>query len=52
VLLQDFLVIINFSNPAAPTVISSIDSDVYGGVASVTVKNGIVAVASQILMKL
>ena len=38
--------IINFSNPAAPTVINSVDMNSYGGVTSVAVKNGIVAVAS------
>jgi hypothetical protein len=41
-----FLDIINFSNPTAPTVINSIDMNSYGGVTSVAVKNGIVAVAS------
>ena len=41
-----FLDIINFSNPAAPTVITSVDMNSYGGVTSVAVKNGIVAVAS------
>lgn len=41
-----FLDIINFSNPAAPTVINSVDTNSYGGVTSVAVKNGIVAVAS------
>ena len=41
-----FLDIINFSNPAAPTVINSVDMNSYGGVTSVAVKNGIVAVAS------
>lgn len=41
-----FLDIINFSNPTTPTVINSIDMNVYGGVTSVAVKNGIVAVAS------
>ena len=41
-----FLDIINFSNPTAPTVISSINMNPYGGVTSVAVKNGIVAVAS------
>ncbi len=41
-----FLDIINFSNPTAPTVITSIDMNSYGGVTSVAVKNGIVAVAS------
>ena len=41
-----FLDIINFSNPAAPTLVSSINMNTYGGVTSVAVKNGIVAVAS------
>ena len=41
-----FLDIINFSNPTAPTVISSVNMNPYGGVTSVAVKNGIVAVAS------
>jgi Bacterial Ig-like domain/Secretion system C-terminal sorting domain len=41
-----FLDIINFSNPAAPTVITSVNMNPYGGVTSVAVKNGIVAVAS------
>lgn len=41
-----FLDIINFSNPTAPTVVTSINMNPYGGVTSVAVKNGIVAVAS------
>jgi hypothetical protein len=41
-----FLDIINFSNPTAPTVISSINMNPYGGITSVAVKNGILAVAS------
>ena len=41
-----FLDIINFSNPEAPVTINSIDMNPYGGVTSVAVKNGIVAVAS------
>lgn len=41
-----FLDVINFSDPTNPTVITSIDMNVYGGVTSVAVKNGIVAVAS------
>ncbi|HEX8269622.1 MAG TPA: choice-of-anchor I family protein [Flavobacterium sp.] len=41
-----FLDIINFSDPSAPALISSIDMNSYGGVTSVAVKNGIVAVAS------
>ncbi|MDO5510854.1 MAG: choice-of-anchor I family protein [Weeksellaceae bacterium] len=38
--------IINFSNPAAPSVFASIDMSQYGTLTSVAVKNGIVAVAS------
>ncbi|WP_395047451.1 choice-of-anchor I family protein [Flavobacterium sp.] len=38
--------IINFSNPTSLSVISSIDMTPYGGITSVAVKNGIVAVAS------
>ena len=41
-----FLDIINFSNPTTPTVINSVNMNPYGGVTSVAVKNGIVAVAS------
>ena len=41
-----FLDIINFSNPATPTLITSVNMNPYGGVTSVAVKNGIVAVAS------
>ncbi|MEA9412252.1 choice-of-anchor I family protein [Flavobacterium sp. PL02] len=41
-----FLDVINFSDPTAPKVIKSIDMNVYGGVTSVAVKNGIVAVTS------
>jgi len=41
-----FLDIINFADPTTPTVVNSIDMNVYGGVTSVAVKNGIVAVAS------
>ena len=41
-----FLDIIDFSNPTMPSVISSVDMNSYGGVTSVAVKNGIVAVAS------
>lgn len=41
-----YLDIINFSNPAAPTLVSSINMNTYGGVTSVAVRNGIVAVAS------
>ncbi|TGD59041.1 choice-of-anchor I family protein [Flavobacterium humi] len=38
--------IINFSNPASLSVVTSIDMTPYGGITSVAVKNGIVAVAS------
>lgn len=38
--------IVNFSNPAAPSLVSSINMNTYGGITSVAVKNGIVAVAS------
>jgi hypothetical protein len=38
--------IINFANPEAPVTVSSIDMTTYGGVTSVAVKNGLVAVAS------
>ncbi|MCY1490347.1 hypothetical protein D3C87_69610 [compost metagenome] len=41
-----FLDIVDFSNPAALSVVQSIDMNPYGGVTSVAVKNGIVAVAS------
>jgi len=41
-----FLDIINFSDPTQPSLISSIDMNPYGGVTSVAVKNGIVAVVS------
>ena len=41
-----FLDIINFTDPTNPTIVTSIDMNVYGGVTSVAVKNGIVAVAS------
>jgi len=41
-----FLDIIDFSNPLAPSIIQSIDMNQYGGITSVAVKNGIVAVAS------
>ncbi len=41
-----FLDIIDFENPLEPEVIASIDMNPYGGVTSVAVKNGIVAVAS------
>ncbi|AWH86202.1 alkaline phosphatase [Flavobacterium album] len=38
--------IVSFANPEAPVTVSSIDMTPYGGVTSVAVKNGIVAVAS------
>ncbi len=38
--------IADFSNPSAVTLIKSVDMSTYGGVTSVDVKNGIVAVAS------
>ncbi|RXR19374.1 T9SS type A sorting domain-containing protein [Flavobacterium amnicola] len=38
--------IINFANPTSLSVINSIDMTPYGGITSVAVKNGIVAVAS------
>lgn len=41
-----FVDIINFANPEAPVVIGSIDMNAYGGVTSVAVRDGIVAVAS------
>lgn len=41
-----FVDIINFSNPEAPEVVSSIDMNSYGGVTSVAVYNGTIAVAS------
>ncbi|WP_333694011.1 choice-of-anchor I family protein [Flavobacterium sp.] len=44
--IANFLDIIDFSNPAAPSLISSVNMNPYGGITSVAVKNGIVAVAS------
>lgn len=41
-----FLDIVDFSNPEDPETVDSIDMNVYGGVTSVAVKNGIVAVSS------
>lgn len=38
--------IIDFANPAAPSVVRSVSLSPYGGITSVAVKNGIVAVAS------
>jgi hypothetical protein len=43
---QDRLDIANFSNPANITLVKSIDMKPYGGITSVAVKDGIVAVAS------
>lgn len=44
--IEDRLDIADFSNPSAPVRTRSIDMSVYGGITSVAVKNGIVAVAS------
>lgn len=44
--ISDKLEIIDFSNPAALSVINSINMASYGGITSVAVKNGVVAVAS------
>jgi hypothetical protein len=41
-----FLDIINFSNPSSPSVISSINMNSYGGITSVAIKNGVLAIAS------
>lgn len=41
-----FLDIIDFSNPLSLSVIRSVDINPYGGITSVAVKNGVVAVAS------
>ncbi|OIQ22437.1 MAG: hypothetical protein BM557_00160 [Flavobacterium sp. MedPE-SWcel] len=41
-----FLDIIDFSNPETPSVVSSIDINSYGGITSVAVNNGTVAIAS------
>ncbi|MCQ4036327.1 choice-of-anchor I family protein [Kaistella montana] len=38
--------IVNFSDPSSPSVVNSVDMNSYGGLTSVAVKNGIVAVAS------
>ena len=38
--------VINFANPEAPVTVSSINMTPYGGVTSVAVKNGVLAVAS------
>lgn len=44
--LTDVFDIIDFSNPATPAVISTVNMLPYGGITSIAVKNGIVAVAS------
>ena len=44
--IEDRLDIIDFSNPASPQLIKSVDMSPYGGITSVAVWNGIVAVAS------
>ncbi len=44
--IQDRLDIADFSNPAAITLIKSVDMAPYGGITSVATKNGIVAVSS------
>lgn len=44
--IQDRLDIIDFSTPATPSLIKSVDISPYGGITSVAVKNGMVAVAS------
>ncbi|WP_417351088.1 choice-of-anchor I family protein [Flavobacterium alkalisoli] len=41
-----YLDILDFSDPTAPSVVSSINMNTYGGVTSVAVNNGIIAVAS------
>lgn len=38
--------IINFTNPLVPTVVTSVNMAQYGGITSVAVRNGVVAVAS------
>ncbi len=38
--------IIDFSNPASPSVIKSVDMTPYGGITSIAVNNGVLAVAS------
>ncbi|GGB68644.1 hypothetical protein GCM10007424_05820 [Flavobacterium suaedae] len=43
---EGFLDIIDFSNPEAPTVVNSVDMSGFGGITSVAVKNGMVAVAA------
>lgn len=44
--LTDVFDIINFANPLAPSVINTVNMAPYGGITSIAVKNGIVAVAS------
>lgn len=44
--ITDVFDIINFSNPTAPTVVSTINMAPYGGITSIAVKNGIIAAAS------
>ncbi|KQR92507.1 alkaline phosphatase [Chryseobacterium sp. Leaf180] len=44
--LTDVFDIINFANPLAPSVITTVNMLPYGGITSIAVKNGIVAVAS------
>ena len=44
--LTDVFDIIDFSNPTTPSVIKTIDMQPYGGITSIAVKNGIIAVAS------
>ncbi|RZK77670.1 MAG: DUF5008 domain-containing protein, partial [Pedobacter sp.] len=44
--LTDVFDIINFANPLAPSVISTVNMLQYGGITSIAVKNGIIAVAS------
>jgi hypothetical protein len=44
--IQDRFDIIDFSNPAAPVTISSIDMSPYGGITGIAVKPGLLAVAS------
>ncbi|WP_404985340.1 choice-of-anchor I family protein [Chryseobacterium sp. M5] len=44
--LTDVFDIINFTNPLAPSVINTVNMAPYGGITSIAVKNGLVAVAS------
>lgn len=44
--LTDVFDIIDFSNPLMPTVIKTVDMKPYGGITSIAVKNGLLAVAS------